>query len=167
MTATFENHGPPVSGEQVDAFERTLPAALPADYRQFLLEQNGGTTALLWWPPEAGGFEFDVAHLHSLGDVEMYQSLSVVRKAFSDTLPSVFLIVGSDQGGAKVCLSLQAEDHGAVWFYDPDLEFDPSEPADPDLLRPVCASFTVLLETLEPEPDFDEAERRIAAARAG
>ena len=164
MTAAFDSHGPLVTSAEVETFESMLPRPLPESYRQFLLHQNGGRVNL-WWPPELHGPDIaDVEQFYSLGDVERWRSLPAVRATFSDTLPGVFLPIGADEGGAKICLSLQDEDHGAIWFYDPDREFEPAEPADPDLLRPLCASFTVLLETLEPVPGVDEALRRLHAA---
>ena len=162
MAAVFDSRGPVVHAPEVDAFEATLPRTLPPDYRDFLLTQNGGET-YLWWPPELGGPEVsDVDAFYSLGGGA--DSLAAARATFSDRLPGAFLAVGYDSGGALVCLSLLDEDHGAVWFYDPEMEFDPSEPVDPRLLVPWCASFTELMRTLEPAPEPEEALRRLRAA---
>ncbi len=38
----LSNCGPPVSESDIVAFERRVGVALPDDYRQFLIEVNGG-----------------------------------------------------------------------------------------------------------------------------
>lgn len=164
MTATFDSRGPTITPAEVSAFEATLPKPLPPDYRAFLLDQNGGSTHL-WWPPEVGAVSLTIEMIYSLGEVEDYQSLLGARDSFEDVLPGVFLPIGEDPGGAQICLSLQDEDYGAIWLYDPELEYDPAESPDPDLLTPICGSFNQLIATLERAPDFEGAERRVAAAR--
>ena len=52
----------------------------------------------------------NIVKFYSLGDVEdSSSSLPAVRETFSDTLPGAFLPIASDEGGAKICLSLQNE----------------------------------------------------------
>jgi hypothetical protein len=162
VVAVFDTRGPEVRAPEVDAFEATLPRPLPSDDREFLLTQNGGST-YSWWPPELGGPDVtDLQAFYGISSDEI--SLVATREVFSDSLPGAFLAVAYDDCGGQVCLSLQDEDHGAVWFYDPEREFDPSEPTDPLLLVPWCASFTELVQTLEPSPDPEEALRRLRAA---
>jgi hypothetical protein len=50
MRTGFHDRGPFVSEMEVAAFEERCGCRLPSDYRQFLLDQNGGERAL---PPRA------------------------------------------------------------------------------------------------------------------
>ena len=127
------------------------------------MDQNGGAPEPNWWPPESRGPDLAVRRFLSLGDVEYYASIEQKRDVFRDRLAAHLLAVGTDDGGALVCLALAGEASGSVWFYDPEAEFDPEDPPAPDVLTYVTSSFSELLNGLEPEPDEGEMNRRYAA----
>jgi hypothetical protein len=168
MTINFESAGPAVTEEMVDAFEATLPGPLPADYRQFLLTQNGGDPEPNWWPPEISRVDFGARHFLGLGDVGYSYSLVRKREIFSDRLPAHELVIATDDGGALVHMSLAEESSGRIVFYNPTGDFEDEQgQLIPAPLVPVSDSFTALLDGLEPQPDLEERARRLEAAGYG
>ena len=164
MTITFRPSTlPPATREIVDEFEATLPAPLPADYKEFLAARNGGNPEPNWWPPELDRGPAGVRLFHALGEVKRSYSLTAHRETFDGRIPEHLLSVGHDEGGGQICVELTGDDRGSVWFYNPGLEYDEGDEPDPELLTRVCDSFTDLLDRLEPTPEYDEMLPRSSA----
>jgi hypothetical protein len=110
----MNERGPQVTEVQIRAFEQSYGHPLPDDYRQFLLDVNGGQ-------PTRANCEFDhgvVNNLFSLEDTEDDSSDLAARATWSrPMLPSPdLLFIGHDDGGARLLLALAGEHRGEVWF---------------------------------------------------
>lgn len=109
--------GPEVTADNVAAFEQAFGYSLPEDYRRFLLEVNGGRT--------------DKAHrrfprgilntLLSLDDCEeeMRDLLTQASRVRTDLATPYLLVVGYDDGGARILIALDGEHRGEVWMHIP------------------------------------------------
>jgi SMI1 / KNR4 family (SUKH-1) len=106
--------GPHVGEVEVAAFEKQYGHALPADYRRFLLEVNGGRLA-----DENTSFRYGVVNaLYSL-DVPGDSAADLLTSAISlrRLLPNPDLLpIGYDEGGAPILLALAGEHRGTVWW---------------------------------------------------
>ena len=150
----MKERGPRVTDAQVEAFEKSFGHRLPEDYRQFLLDVNGGQ-------PARANREFDqgvVNSLFSLDDTENDSSDLATRANWSrPMLPSPdLLFIGHDDGGARLLLALAGEHRGEVWFM---LTGDDARPddANPRVLwtdrrdmRKLADSFEQFLRSLRP-----------------
>jgi hypothetical protein len=158
MLPGFLSRGPTVSAADVAAFEARCGLSLPADYRQFLLDQNGGERA----PVEERSRRFfslglaDVAdpeEIDSLGGEdaqewpELLHDLEVRARWWRDAkLPAHWLPIAEVCDGELLLLRLKGHGVGSVFFsYDP-------RGYDEGHLEKVAKSFTVLLR------DFDDWE---------
>lgn len=150
MTPTFEEAAPPVSDEQIAETQRELGVTLPAAYRAFLAEHNGG-----YLDPAHFEHQVLVERLFSAGPtpVEELEDLVSARRTYSGPdsdhdLPGFLLPVGGDPFGNLVCLSVGAEDEpGTVYLWDHEI-------ADPDTAyRSLDTTFDEFFERLEPHEE--------------
>jgi len=114
----MQRRGPQVSNADVSSFEARIGFALPSDYRQFLLDVNGGRT-------ERSHREFDLSILNtlfSLNDAdEEARDLQTRHERALPTLPAPSLLfVGHDDGGARILVSMDDEHRGEVWMHITD-----------------------------------------------
>ncbi len=100
--------------EKVAELEARVGGPLPASYREYLAQQDGGT--LSSYNNEG------VETIFGIGDVPEWASLWKELDAWGDVLPSGFLPVAGDAGGNLFCLSLRDDDAGSVWFWNHELE---------------------------------------------
>lgn len=113
--------GPRVTADDVRRYERELGHELPEDYRQFLVDVNGGQPAL----------ERSVFHLRkdrsilnnllSLNDPDEGNDLATAQRLSGysrNDLPKEALTIGYDAGGSRVLLILAGPHRGEVWFLD-------------------------------------------------
>ena len=110
----MSERGPQVTEAQIEAFEKSFGHPLPDDYRQFLLDVNGGQ-------PDNAHCEFDqgvVNRLFHLDDTDDESSDLATRANRSrPVLPSPdLLFIGHDDGSARILLALAGEHRGEVWF---------------------------------------------------
>jgi len=119
MTARIEGPGKPLTNDDLADLERTLRAALPSQYRGFLLRNNGGIPS-----PDTvdvdgvPGSPTDVQVFFGIGRPVESSDLSWNRQTFSDRLPDRMLPIACDSGGNLFCLSLSGEDAGSVIYVD-------------------------------------------------
>jgi hypothetical protein len=127
--------GPKLDSSEIDSFERRIGFALPADYRKFLLQSNGGT------PQEGGGFFYiepmdwwnQVSVFYSLRNPETAViELDNVLKWRYEQYPERFgpsfgkLPIASDSCGNEIYLLLAGSERGCVcfWMHDADDDED-------------------------------------------
>jgi len=150
----MQRRGPQVTDAQIRAFETSFGHPLPDDYKQFLLDVNGGRL-------DRANREFDqgvVNSLFSLDDAENDSSDLATRANRERTsLPSPdLLFIGHDDGGNTLLLALAGEHRGEVWFM---LTGDDARPddANPRVLwhdrrdmRKLADSFEQFMRSLRP-----------------
>jgi hypothetical protein len=149
----MKEHGPQVTEAQIQAFEQSYGHALPDDYRQFLLDVNGGR-------PDRAHREFDqgvVNCLFGLDDTDDERDLADHANWTRPTLPSPdLLFIGHDDGGNQLLLALAGDHRGEVWYM---LTGDDARPDDANPrvlwhdrrdLRKVADSFEQFMRSLRP-----------------
>lgn len=113
--------GPRVTAEDVRRYERELGHELPEDYRQFLVDVNGGQPSL-----ERSLFHLRNEHsvlnnLLSLNDPDDGNDLATAQRLSGHSrndLPKEALTIGYDAGGSRILLILAGPHRGQVWFLD-------------------------------------------------
>ena len=154
MTIQHSNFYGPLIIDRLQMAEQTLGMELPTQYRQFLLEHNGGI-------PDPSCFivpgdeEYDrvsserqMACFFALHDQEWNDDtpegslgfpLQEAWNDFQRDVPKSDAVpIGKDWNGSYICLSYRGEEQGRVFFYDHDYEE----------LRPLAEDFPAFLLTL-------------------
>ena len=137
--------------EQINNVETRIGFTLPNDYKNFLLNHNGGI-------PTPNEFKFINTNNESSNSLEdFFHSIfeengegNLERKYIyltnSNRIIGNILPIASDPFGNFVCISLDGEDKGKVYFWDHELE--PEEPSYENLSL-IANSFSEFLNNLE------------------
>jgi hypothetical protein len=148
----MEQRGPQVTDAQIEAFEQSYGHRLPDDYRQFLLNVNGGA-------PDIASCEFDqgvVNCLFSLDDTDDESSdLATRANRQRPRLSSPDLLyIGHDGCGGWLLLALAGEHRGEVWLM---VEGERPDDANPRVLwhdrrdmEKLASSFEQFMRALRP-----------------
>jgi hypothetical protein len=133
----------------VEQFERELQHRLPDDYREFLLATNGGHVDGYWefeLPAIDGSM---IAQFYRLKDKSRStSSLSYMRQLYAMRMPVGLLAIGCDPGGGKICLGFAPWVSGRIWFWDPGMDFDDTDPGSFENFHEMAGSFTQFLASL-------------------
>jgi hypothetical protein len=150
----MERRGPQVTEAQVEAFEMSFGHQLPDDYRQFLLDVNGGR-------PDRANCEFDqgvVNRLFSLDDIDDDDdsrdlATQANRERASLSSPDV-LYIGHDGCGGSFLLALAGEHRGKLWRMVDDERPDDANPRvlwhDRRDMQKLAGSFEQFMRALRP-----------------
>jgi hypothetical protein len=122
--ATVQNVNPhgPLDRARLAGFEARLGAALPADYRQFLLANNGGELVPdeIILPGQGQPFA-SMGPLFGLHDGP--ESLEAVCDNVEGLIPAEVLAFGEDVGGNLLCIGIRGGHRGKVFFWDHNRSF--------------------------------------------
>ncbi|MGW6725034.1 SMI1/KNR4 family protein [Nocardia sp. NPDC055029] len=116
MSVGYREAGRPALDAEIDRLAAHLGATLPADYRAYLLERDGG------WMEDNDQVVDEVFGVRAdIGDgVSIWDKLEV----YDGRVPRWLLPVARDSYGNLFALSLRSGDHGTVWFWDHEEEDD-------------------------------------------
>jgi cell wall assembly regulator SMI1 len=154
MAVKISQSFPSIQIVDIEKVERDYNIRLPQDYRDFLLEHNGGV-------PQPDTFDLLLAGKPSSSDVRRFlgiggasqDSLETQRKLDTNhVMPDSLLPIAYDSGGSVICLSVREADYGKVYFWD-NQDVDLSDPYRN--VYYVANSFTEFLNSLY---HFDLAE---------
>lgn len=151
MSVNFIKQGKRTSPAAIDAVEKQLGLEFPKDFRDFLLQSNGGRLE---------DNEFDVPRIGTGagGIVEFFgirpghriEDLSSEFTRMEARVPKGFVPVADAEGGNVICICAKGRDSGAVFYWDHELE--PSEGKKPTRrnLFKVADNFSQFWEMLLP-----------------
>jgi cell wall assembly regulator SMI1 len=154
VAVDFAQAQPPASPEQLAELEAALGAQLPEDFKQLLLERNGGWLNTNFLPSGNASLRC----VYSAGPNED-EHLDDLHRAFHRLyLPYVdveyrlrtgMLPVGEDEGGNLICLRVAGEAAGSVWFWEHDAALDE------DPFQRLADSWSEFFEALRPIEEMD------------
>ncbi len=144
-----------ITSARLTTFEQSVGATLPTDYRQFMLDNNGGIPdhckLMMSFHPDSDGESYftECECFFPIHDDEwkdtyegrLTQPLQRVFEILRDDCPKStdYIPIGRDPGGNLICLAIKGPSHGAVFFYDHKNHE----------LYPVADSFTAFLDHLK------------------
>jgi hypothetical protein len=128
MSVTIKSTNKIIGVSDIENFEALIQKKLPFDYCQFLLIFNGGK-------PEANEFFISrqqtasgVSLFYGLLENRQWGDLIYHRKMLHRRVPQNILPIASDPCGNCICLSLNSDTFGQVFFWNHELEADEGEP---------------------------------------
>ena len=134
--------------EAVNNFEQQVGFEIPADYKQFLLEFNGGTTTV-----QNG--KFYVEALDTLVSLDVLYGLDIdneqldlqkLHEEHKEGLHTNCIIIGNDTCAGKILL-IDNDDEQGIYFWDQGWYADPSS-QDENIYK-VAESFQSFIEGLK------------------
>lgn len=140
----------PVSEATILEFEAIFRLQLPQDYKEFMLEHNGGRPEDDWVFDfiETGSEEPTSSMVCDFMSFSAeYDSLQNAYKNLIEAkeVPTGLLPIADDPGGNLILMSVAQEDHGKVCFGNHELE-------DPEtgyiVFSPIADSFTAFINSL-------------------
>ena len=136
----------PTNEAAIATFEAKRGFRLPGDYREFLLTANGGKPdpCAFQLALRSGPYTDSLVHwFHALGD-----DLESIADEMHRRIPPELLPIASDPGGNLVCIGVEGDARGKVYFWDHEHEVYPTGWSNVDL---VADSFDAFLRGLTPE----------------
>lgn len=170
MIDNIINSGVPVTDHDIVEFERQIGLRLPAPYKQFLLEYNGGEPT----PSDfivSGRPGLDVSNVQvffRLNDTAVPSSeLSWNYLIFRDRIPRNLLPIANSDYGDVICISCAGKDTGAIYIWDHEME---SVQSIHDGLYKVADSFDgfskAIFEYVNPDETEEERIIRVGDVKA-
>lgn len=147
MHVTNTNMYGPLDEKTLAAFEDEVGGRLPDDYRQFLLEFNGGK-------PNPGSFKISKSqggdtlhHAYGLHSGPSYSSIRSAYRTFEGRVPKSLVPIADDPFGNQICIGISGRWQGKVCFWDHEKENDSGRPTSKAVTQ-IAASFTEFLSNL-------------------
>jgi hypothetical protein len=140
--------------ERLIAFEQSHGLRLPAAFRAFLLQFNGGTPSPSFFWITQGSDGSVVDKFYGLHDGPPHLNIETYLGLEELQLPSTMLAFADDGIGNILCLGIAAENTGQVFFLDHELHpFDKSDTTTG--ITKIADSFGDFLGALQEHP-YDE-----------
>lgn len=131
------------------AVEQRLQVSLPADYRDFLLQVNGGIPSVSEFDTSLGNVRACIDCLYGVSARREKRDLESEQQQMQDrtggSIPDGFITIGFDPGSAPFFIGTKGESRGKIYLYDQDGFMDANRQPK---LHLVASSFTDLMERL-------------------
>lgn len=114
-----------VNNDDIEELETRNKIVLPAKYKKFILETNGGTPDQEHNCFEISGYYGKRSLLDYLDGIEA--PLSGIEEGiimFQDRLPNGFIPIGGDPGGNLICLGINMPYKDQIFYWDHEDELD-------------------------------------------
>jgi hypothetical protein len=140
---------------EIDELERILGHPLPLDYRQHLLQHDGGH-------PEYDLFEYRregelwLAGIAFFYSVAPNQHIGIMQKClvFAERIPQEFFPFANNGGGDQYIMGKPGtEFDGKIYIWEHEFEADEGEPPRWDNIHHIADSFSEFMDMLRP-PDW-------------
>lgn len=135
-----------ISMDIIEKYEQKWGVKLPEEYRKFLSTYNGG------YPfPDA----FAIADIEDESTVDRFlqlgagphSNLEKYMTTYTGRLPNDLFPIAHDPGGNLICIGIDGDCFGKIYFWDHEFEADENEP-DYSNVYLIADSFIEFLENL-------------------
>ena len=117
MNITFRNEGRKLSESDLSIVESHFNFKFPDQYKNFLLEHNGGIPGNVYYLVNDNGYVINFflsLFVKELSFEEYFQDYKINTKV----LPDRMVPIAEDAFGNAICISVSGEDYGAIFFWD-------------------------------------------------
>lgn len=127
MLETVKETARKLSEKDIEELELGLNVILPENYKQFLMQYNGGRPVPDCYPIEGlknnpyGGIHFFFGIHREIDSGNLSWNYTVME----GRLPKGFLPIASDGSGDILCLALSGKNEGRIFFWDYYGELNP------------------------------------------
>ena len=146
-------------------FEIRQGVVLPAEYKAFLLESNGGRpTCDCFAIPGFHGQGSMMNSFYGIHNGAEHHQLELAVETYDGRIPVDLIPIAADAGGNSICIGWIGERQGKIYFWDHEDELD----EDGDFVKDYRNVFLVansLQEFLDSLMTHEEADKRPRAPR--
>lgn len=141
----FSNHfSKKLSIQELEAFEAVNKIQLPEDYRNFLLQYNGGKPSLDLLPQK----DTNIAYFLGMHNDNYYSSIYWHIETFSKRLPLSTFPIARDYFGNLFIISIHPESYGHIYYWDHENEPETQDGHNTQNCSFIAYCFTELLNSL-------------------
>ncbi|MBS2100117.1 SMI1/KNR4 family protein [Carboxylicivirga linearis] len=149
ITKIYEGFGT-LSSKTIEEFESRYTLRLPKDYRDFLVNNNGGRVIPNVFMSRNGEISSDIQFLFGFTEHTNYD-IEQVKLAFKNRIPENILPIACDSGGNIIGVGVGKDNYNQIMFWSHD-----AGELKKDLFY-LSGSFKEFMGSLfEPEKDFSE-----------
>jgi hypothetical protein len=120
--AIIYNTNEKINLKNIEEFEAKHHIVFPVQYRDFLLEYNGGNVRPNVFKISDDEGETALNTLYGLDIDESYDELSSVFDSLYGEIPDEFISIGDDSGGNQICLGTSGEYVGKIYIFLHNIE---------------------------------------------
>ena len=113
----FTNSGAPITVKDINSTMQKLGITLPESYENFLLKTNGGIPSYIYFTTEDNDYVIDQFYAIS-NKKGSFQSYFRHYKLENNILPKKLAAIADDAFGNLICISLEDEDKGSIYFWN-------------------------------------------------
>lgn len=133
-----------LTNDRLKAFESEIGIPLPDDYREFLLQHNGGKPDPCHFPIAED--TDSLHHVYGLHDGPTWFRLDDARQTYHGRIPASMIPIADDPYGNAICLGVTGNERGRIYFWDHENESD-DEPYF-DNITTLAATFSDFVDSL-------------------
>ena len=143
----MKNSRPGASLGAINAFEQTTGVKIPADYRKFLLGQNGGSPVRRNFSFGDGAYQDSILRSFFGVGRSSEANLEWAIDVYGERIPINFLPVADDEFDNLILVSQRRGSTGEIFFWNHEKEFSTSS------TTLVATNLKEFLEKLEPDKE--------------
>lgn len=164
MVNIYESGKLPLASVQIDNVAKHFHVSFPNDYRDFMLQYNGGVVSQPRAFKCADGQERDIAWFY---DIDQSSESDICRMNAMRTgrLPKNFVAIGCDNSSNEICMNCNAgAGLGGIYFWDFNFEADresgetPEQAGNYSLVADSFTNFLACLYTPAPREETDDMQ---------
>lgn len=134
-----------LSYEKLVEFEEQLNVTLPEDYRNYLIQYNGGLPKTNHFCIKSEGGDSRIHHVYGLNVGPDFQRLDLMFKIYTGRVSKSVLPIADDPFGNLICIGINNDIYGKIYFWDHEKEHNYN---DTQQMEELSTSFTDFLLTL-------------------
>lgn len=131
----------PTDEESIRRLEWNLGYQLPSQYRNFLLQHDGGQPTPDAFDFEDGSTGSVISHFAKVNSLDRSETILDLVLVLRDRIPVGFLPFGEDAVGNVICLGILPENEGHTYLWDHENEADIDETPTMTNMRLIARSF--------------------------
>jgi hypothetical protein len=113
------------NSEEVLKLEKNFRIKLPADYREFLIQYNGGDVTDGHLYVKELDEDMPMGYFFCIGIKEGFTDIIEINEEYDDDIPKKSLLIGTDAGSGFILLVNDGKNDG-IWYYDHTCFFNQS-----------------------------------------
>ena len=120
--------------DDLSGIESRFDLVFPAEYRDFLLRNNGGDPEPSWYSMN-GEYEDEISYFLAVNASNPHSDIATQIENYRDWIVPAYLPIAVCCGGDVLCLSLKDEELGAIYHWNHALANDAGNPWEENMTR--------------------------------